>query len=97
MNIVIYEAILTDDFDYKTERVCFPIRTEKSLEDLVLILSEKAKKYVELVTMNNIKLHKHETFFPFENEMEFDLHACLDMSVQKNIFKLEDWKREFTI
>jgi hypothetical protein len=97
MNIVIYEAILTDDFDYKTERVCFPIRTEKSLEDLVLILSEKAKKYVELVTMNNIKLHKHETFFPFENEMEFDLHACLDMSVQKNIFKLEDWKKEFTI
>jgi hypothetical protein len=97
MNIVIYEAILTDDFDYKTERVCFPIRTEKSLEDFVLILSEKAKKYVELVTMNNIKLHKHETFFPFENEMEFDLHACLDMSVQKNIFKLEDWKKEFTI
>jgi hypothetical protein len=93
MNLFIYEAILTDDFDYKTECVCFPIRTEKSLEDLVLILNEKAKKYVELMTMNNIKLHEHENFFPFGDAMEFDLYACLDMSMQKNIFKLEDWKK----
>ena len=97
MNLFIYEAILADDLDYKTEHVCFPIRTEKSLDHLVLLLNEKAKKYMELMLVNNIKIHKDETFFPFENEMEFDLHDCFNMNVQKNISKLEDWKKEFIV
>ena len=95
MNIFIYEAILGTE--YELDNVCFPIRTEKTLDHLVLLLNEKAEKYIQLMMANNIKIHEDETFFPFENEMEFDLHACLDMSVQKNIFKLEDWKKEFTV
>lgn len=95
MNTFIYEAILGTE--YELDHVCFPIRTEKTLDHLVLLLNEKAEKYKELMLANKIKIHEDETFFPFKNEMEFDFHACLDMSVKKNICKMEDWKKEFVI
>jgi hypothetical protein len=85
MNTFIYQA--THGNEYENNFVCFPIRTEKNLNELVDYLYEKAILFANLKNEDDI-------FFPFEDtneDYEILLSACIDKKIYRHLTPISDW------
>jgi hypothetical protein len=90
MNTFIYQA--THGNEYENNFVCFPIRTEKNLDELVDYLYEKAILFVDFLK------NEDDTFFPFEDknvrfteDYEILLSPCIDKRIYRHLTLISDW------
>lgn len=94
MNTFIYQA--THGGEYSNYEVCFPIRTEKTLEELCEYLHEAATKHVKYCWENFSSYE--EVFYPFEGieveggEYEVLVELCSSKKVRNYLTPINEWK-----
>jgi hypothetical protein len=97
MNTFIYE----DNFgvEWDSYNVIFPIKTNKSIDELLEFLKQKAESYIE--SQVEIDDDIEESFNPWGSKYENHLFSCrypirvstcLDGSIIKNIKTVEKWE-----
>lgn len=94
MNSFIYEA--THGSEYDNYEVCFPIRTEKTLDELCEYLHEMAIKYIRECWD---QYHSYEEiFYPFEDpgleykRYEILVPLCSSKQIRNYLTPIEKWK-----
>ena len=97
MNTFIYEDNFGSEWD--NYNVTFPIKTNKTIDELLEFLKQKAESYIE--SKVEIDDDIEENFNPWGSK--YDNHpfscaypvrfsTCLDGSIIKNIKTIEEWK-----
>jgi len=92
MNTYIYQAIHV--MGNHSERVCFPIRTDKTYSELCDFLKQKATKLVVECREDN-EVYPYE-FCPFHvtwtNDVKFLTTLCLTGEIGQYIIPIHMWK-----
>jgi hypothetical protein len=88
MNTYIYQAT------HNSKEVCFPIRTDKTLQELCNFLREKATKLV-IESRENCEVYPYE-FCPFHvtwnDDIKFLTTLCFTGEINQYIIPLHMWK-----
>jgi len=88
MNTYVYQAI------HKSKEICFPIRTDKTLQELCNFLKEKATKLV-IESRENCEVYPYE-FCPFHvtwnDDIKFLTTLCFTGEINQYIIPLHMWK-----
>jgi len=97
MNIFVYEDNFGGEWD--NYNVTFPIKTNKTINELLDFLKEKAESYVESKINEDDDIE--ESFnpwgekynnYPFSSPYEIRVSTCLDGSIIKNIKTIDEWE-----
>jgi len=93
MNMFIYEA--THGGEYDNHFVCYPIITEKTLDELVMELHNQAMKFV---SDEYDKGNYEDIFYPFEDsKLMYKRYGvlvslCMDKSITRYLTSIEKWE-----
>lgn len=100
MNTYIYHDTLGSEWD--TYSITYPIKTTKTLSELVDFLQAKAISYVEQHCEDKTDLqifftNRNEDFNPWGHSdphlnYEIDLQSCYDRTIERKLIPYEDWR-----
>lgn len=97
MNTFIYEDNLGSDWDIWY--MCYPIHTEKTLDELVNFLQEQAETFVEYSMEEHGEYEREFNPWgeeydekPFNSNYLVSTNSCLDGSIRRKFILLKDWK-----